>query len=78
MLTDDHHNTHRGAKHPLHQRGEGISRNLLTVMEDEGVCQFMSGPDSKDGSHNRRRIVEGGKREAGKCKEEGGAGKQGV
>ena len=59
-------------------RGEGIRRNLLTVMEDEGVCQFMSGPDSKGGSHNRRRIVEGGKREAGKCKEEGGAGKQGV
>ena len=47
-------------------------------MEDEGVRQFMSGPDSKGGSHNRRRIVEGGKREAGKCKEEGGAGKQGV
>ena len=60
--------------------GEGIRRNLLTVMEDdEGVRQFMSGPDSKGGSHNRRRrIVEGGKREAGKCKEEGGAGKQGV
>ena len=47
--------------------------------DDEGVRQFMSGPDSKGGSHNRRRrIVEGGKREAGKCKEEGGAGKQGV
>ena len=39
--------------------GEGIRRDLLTVnMEDEGVRQFMSGPDSKGGSHNRRRIVE--------------------
>lgn len=58
--------------------GEGIRRSILTVMEDEGVRQFMSGPDSKGGSPNRRRIVEGGKGEAGKCKEEGGAGKQGV
>ena len=47
-------------------------------MEDEGVRQFMSGPDFKGGSPNRRRIVEDGKGEAGKCKEEGGAGKQGV
>ena len=39
--------------------GEGMRRNLLTVTEDQGVCQFMSGPDFEGGSHNRRRIVEG-------------------
>ena len=49
-------------------------------MEDRvrGVCQFMSWPDFKGGSHDGRRIMDEGKREAGKCKEEGGAGKQGV